>query len=87
MKKMSLVFLEKSELQHSGNSTLIELLGVTSIWGSQNGMFQWKHFRSNIAIFDRGETMIIKKNLYAKTENRAQIFTFSVKLFDRFKNC
>ena len=40
MKELSLVLLEKSELQHRGNSKLIALFGVRSSWGSQNDMFQ-----------------------------------------------
>ena len=39
-KKMSFVFLKKSELQRRGNSILIALLGIPSIWGSQNDIFE-----------------------------------------------
>ena len=40
MKKLSLVFLEKSDLQQKENLILIALLGIPSIWVSQNDMFQ-----------------------------------------------
>ena len=40
LKVRIVVFLDKSEVQHGGILLLVALLGVPSIWGSQNGMFQ-----------------------------------------------
>ena len=62
MKELSLVFLKKIELQIRGNSILIALLDIPSIWGSENDMFQCKYFRSNIAFSDPGEARVMKKN-------------------------
>ena len=40
MNELSLVFLDKSELQQVANSMLIALFGIPSTWESQNDMFQ-----------------------------------------------
>ena len=40
MKEFGLVFLERNELQHRGNSKLIALFGISSTSGWQNEMFQ-----------------------------------------------
>ena len=76
MKELSLVFSEKSELQHKRNSILFALLGFPSICGSQNDMFQWKLFLSNIALSDPGELRLVKKNLYPKTGKKFNFLHF-----------
>ena len=43
-KNWSMCFFEKKEMQCKGNSVLIALFGIPSIWGSQNDMFQLKYF-------------------------------------------
>ena len=78
MKELRLVFVEKNELHRRGNSILIALLGIPSVWGSQNDKLQYRYFRSKIAIFDRGKTRVMKK--------KVQHFIFLVEFFDRFIN-
>ena len=78
MKKLSLVFLEKGELQLRRNSVLIAVFGIPSIWGSQNDMFHKKCSRSNIALSDTGETRVVKKNLAAKTEKKFKFLHFQL---------
>ena len=61
MNELSRVFLEKSEFQHRRISLLFTLLGIPSIWGSQNDVFQLKYLRSKIEFFDCGKTRVMKK--------------------------
>ena len=52
MKEWILVVLEKIDMQFQGNSRIIALFGIHSIWGSQSDMFQLKYFRSNVAFLN-----------------------------------
>ena len=83
MKALSIVFLEKRELQHSGNSILGELFGIPSNWGSQNDKFQQKYFQENIGISDTRKTTEVKKK-YSRKLKKDQNSTILVKFSDRF---
>ena len=72
MKDMNSVFSEKNELQHR-SSILIALLGIPSLWGSQDDIFQKKYFRSIIAFLDPGETRVVKKLI---PKNWKKMFNF-----------
>ena len=60
MKEVSLVFLEKSELQHRSNSVLIEFFSTPSILESQTNMFQLNYF-SQAAACDSLISLLTKK--------------------------
>ena len=55
-----------SELQLQGISRLIPVSGISSIWQSQNDMFQQMRFWTRIVFSVRGETRIVKKELISK---------------------
>ena len=61
MKELSLVFLEKTELQLRRNSVMMAVFGVPSILGPQNDIFQKTYSPSSIAFFDFGETRVVKE--------------------------
>ena len=67
MKEVKLVFLEKSELQILGIPKLLPVLGISSMWESQNDIFQQIQFQNKIVFSGPGETGIVKKNWYQKT--------------------
>ena len=48
MKELNLVFSEKSKLQILGNSKLIPVLSISSMWESQNDVFQQMQFQTKI---------------------------------------
>ena len=58
---MNLVFSEKSKLQILGISILVTVLSISSMWESQNDMFQQMQFQTKIVFFGRGETRINEK--------------------------
>ena len=61
MKELNLVFSEKSKLQILGNSKLIPVLSISSMWESQNDAFQQMQFQTKIVFFGRGEPRIMEK--------------------------
>ena len=67
MNELRLVVFENMELQHQGNSILIALFGIPSMWGSQNDKFRKNFFRSKGMFFDPGETTIVKEKLKPKS--------------------
>ena len=58
---MNLVFSEKSKLQILGNSKLVPVLSISSMWESQNDVFQQMQFQTKIVFFGRRETRIMEK--------------------------
>ena len=48
MKELNLVFSEKSKLQILGNSKLVPVLSISSMWESQNDVFQQMQFQTKI---------------------------------------
>ena len=66
MTEFNLILLQKTELQHRGNSILTAFLGFPSTWRAQNDMFRWKYFRCKIAISDPGETRVMQKTYIQK---------------------
>ena len=74
----------ESKLQHGWIPLLVVLLGIPSIGGSKNDMFQWKFFRSKFGFFDLGETRVVKKTYTQKLEKKLRFFTFLVNFFDRY---
>ena len=75
MIRLSLVFLEKNELQHSGKSILFALFGIPSIWGITERHLPVEVFRSNIASSDPEETRANKKDLILKKNSTFYIFS------------
>ena len=69
MRELNLVVLEKSELQHRRKSKLIALFGISSVWGSQNEMYQQKCFPSNLVFLEPGETKALEKLIAKKQKN------------------
>ena len=76
MKGWSIVIWERTDLQHSGYSIVIELCGTTSIWGSQKDMFHCKFSRKNTAITDPAETTGVKHNFFPRTEKKFKFLHF-----------
>ena len=66
MKELNMVFSEKSKLQNLGNSKLVPVLSISSMWESQNDVFQQMQFETKIVFFGRGETRIMEKETNIK---------------------
>ena len=66
MKELNLVFSEKSKLQFLGISKLVPVPSISSMWESQNDMFQQMQFQTKIDFFGRGETRIMEKETNIK---------------------
>ena len=86
MKELNLVFSEKNKLQILGISILVPVLGISSMWESQNDMFQQMLFQTKILFFGRGETRIMEKETILKNLKKIQLLTFIVKFFNRSIN-
>ena len=48
MEELNLVFSEKSKLQILGISILVTVLPISSMWESQNDMFQQMQFQTKV---------------------------------------
>ena len=79
MKELS--FLEKSELQYQGYSTLIARFSIPSMWGSQNDMFYQKFFCSKFVFFDPGETRRVEET---DAQNMKNSIFYNSKYFSQF---
>ena len=84
MREKNVVFFEKTELHPPGNSCTILLLGIPSLWASQNAMFQWQQIRKKY-VFLRG-TREANTSATKKVKTKYELITFIAMFLHRFIN-
>ena len=57
------VVSQKTDFQHQGNSILIRIFGITSLWRSQTNMLQQILFRRIVVHFGGGYFRIVEKRI------------------------